>query len=106
MASAMEADIERVQWETVDKNAKQALRDIRELIDYLENMKKELCLATTKLSSDESIKYTGPATEVAITGIVHAVNYLALCRARIQETDLVLTNRPLTTKTQEAKTLS
>ena len=102
----MEADIDRAQWETIDKNAKQALRDIREFIEYLENMKKELVLATTRLSSDESIKYTGPATEVAMAGIVHAVNYLAVCRARIQETDLVLTTRFLTRpKTQEATTI-
>jgi hypothetical protein len=89
----MQVDVERSQWETADSNARKALRAIREFIDYLENMKRELCLESARLSSDETIKFIGPGTEVAVTGIVHAINYLAVCRTRIQETDLVLTTR-------------
>jgi hypothetical protein len=89
----MQADIEWSQWKTADSNARKALRAIREFIDYLENMKRELCLESTRLSSDETIKFIGPGTEVAVTGIVHALDYLAVCRSRIQETDLVLTTR-------------
>ncbi len=89
----MQVETERSQWETADSNARKALRAIREFIDYLETMKRELCLESTRLSNDETVKFIGPGTEVAVTGIVHALNYLAVCRSRIQEMDLVLTTR-------------
>ncbi len=92
-APKMEVDFERPYWESVDGKVREALQTIRAFIDYLDRMKKELCLESARLSSEEAIKFIGPATEVALTGIEHAVNYLALCRTQIQERDLVLTTR-------------
>lgn len=92
-AATMEADIERSIWEKADGDVRNALRAIREFIDYLENMKRELCLQSARISSDETVKFIGPGTEVALTGIVHAMDYLAVCRSHIQVKDLVLTTR-------------
>lgn len=92
----LEVDFERSYWEGNDRKAKQALRDIREFVDYLEAVKRELCLASARISSDEAIEYIGPSAKVALTGLVHAINYLATCRTMIQEKDLVLTTRALT----------
>lgn len=89
------AKLERVRWEKMDNNAKRALRAIRELIDYLDGVKKELCLESTRLSSEETLEYVGPAAKVAVAGLVHAINFLAVCRTGIQETDLVLAKRSL-----------
>lgn len=89
----MEAEIERAFWEAEDNNTRQALRDIKEFVDYLENLKREVAFASTRLSSDQAIKYIGPSAEVAIAGILHAIDYLSVCRAQVQETDLVLTTR-------------
>lgn len=91
----MEADFERAHWEKADGNTKQALLAIKEFIDYLENAKKELVLASTRLSTEESIHYIGPSAEVALTGIVHAIDYLTVCRNTIQDNDLVVTTRAL-----------
>ncbi len=91
----MEVDIDRAYWEGADSKVREFLRTIREFIDHLEKVKRELCLESTRLSSEETIKFIGPATEVALTGIEHAANYLAVCRARIQERDLVITTRYL-----------
>jgi hypothetical protein len=89
----LEADTERAYWQTADNEARQALHDIKEFVDYLENLKREVALASTRLSSDQAIKYIGPSAEVAIMGILHAIDYLSVCRAQVQETDLVLTTR-------------
>ncbi len=89
----LEVDYERAYWEAADNEAKQALHDVRAFIEYLESVKKGVVLASTRLSSDEAIKYIGPSAEVALTGILHAIDYLSVCRAQIQEKDLVLTTR-------------
>ena len=87
-------DFERVYWEEVDENSKQELLTIRGFIDYLENIKRELCLKSATLSTG-AIGFLGPATEVAVAGLVHAINYLSICRARIKETDVALAKRYL-----------
>jgi hypothetical protein len=89
----LEADTERAYWKAADVEARQALHDIKEFVDYLENLKREVALASTRLSSDQAVKYIGPSAEVAIAGILHAIDYLSVCRAQVQETDLVLTTR-------------
>jgi len=91
----MEADFERSHWEAVDSDTKQALHAIKEFIDYLENAKKELVLASTRLSTEEAVHYIGPSAEVALTGIAHAIDYLSVCRNTIQDNDLVVTTRAL-----------
>ena len=91
----MEGDIERDYWEAADDEAKQVLHEIREFIDYLENVKKEVALASARMSSDEAVKYISQSAEVAVVGLAHAINYLSVCRAQIQEKDLVLTTRSL-----------
>jgi hypothetical protein len=90
---ALEVDVERAYWDAADNVARQVLHDIKTFIDYLESVKKEVALASTRLSSDEALKYIGPSAEVALTGIIHAVDYLSVCRSQIQETDLVATTR-------------
>ena len=91
----MEAGFERAYWKSLDEKARNVLDDIRRFIHYLENVKRELCLASARLSSDEAVEYIGPATEVALAGIGHALDYLAACRCRVQENDLMLTTRAL-----------
>ena len=95
MVTGMEADFEQSYWIAADKNVKQALREIKEFIDYLENAKRELVLASARLSSDGATRFIGPSAEVAVTGIIHAINYLEVCRSRIKDTDLVTTTRSL-----------
>ena len=92
----MEVDVERSYWEDLDVKAKRALQDIREFVDCLETMKRELCLASARISSDETIEYIGPSAEIGVIGLVHAIDYLAACRTLIQEKDLVVTMRALT----------
>jgi hypothetical protein len=89
----LEANLERDYWKTADGEARQALHEIKEFTRYLENLKREVALASTRLSSDQAIKYIGPSAEVAIAGILHAIDYLSVCRAQVQEKDLVLTTR-------------
>ena len=89
----MEADFETSYYERMDENARLSLRAIRDYIDILEKMKREIVLEATRLSNEETIKHIGPSAEVALTGIDHAINYLAVSRTRIQETDLVQTTR-------------
>ena len=91
----MEADFEQAYWKAADENVKHALHEIKEFIDFLENAKRELVLASARLSSDEAMGFIGPGAEVAVTGIVHAINYLEVCRSRIKDTDLVTTTRSL-----------
>jgi hypothetical protein len=91
----LEADFERAHWEKADSSTKQALRSIKEFIDYLENTKKELVLVSTRLSVEEAVHYIGPSAEVALTGIAHAIDYLVVCRSTIQDNDLVVTTRAL-----------
>lgn len=92
----MAADFERVYWEGVDSSSKLALRAIRDLIDYLEVAKRELCLESTRLSSGEAVLFVGPATEVAVAGLVHAINYLSFCRTQINDADVALAKKFLT----------
>lgn len=92
----MVADLERLYWQGVDKSSKQAIRSIRELIDYLEGVKRELCLESTKRLSEDVVEFLGPATEVAVAGLSHAIDYLSICRARINNTDAALAKRFLT----------
>lgn len=92
----MAADFERIYWQGVDKNSKQAIRAIRELIDYLEGAKRELCLESTKLLSEDVVEFLGPATEVAVAGLSHAIDYLSICRTRVNNTDVALAKRFLT----------
>ena len=92
----MAADLERAYWQGVDQNSRLAIRAIREFIDYLEGMKRELCLQSTKLLIEDAIEFLGPATEVAVAGLVHAIDYLSVCRAKISETDVALAKRFLT----------
>lgn len=89
----MAADFERAYWEGVDGRSKLALSAIRDLIDYLEAAKKELCIKSTKLSSGDVVQFVGPATEVAVAGLVHAINFLAFCRTRIKDADVALAKR-------------
>jgi len=70
-----------------------ALQAIRGLIDHFEGMKRELCLESTRLSSDEAAESLGPGAEVALAGTSHATDYLSLCRTRIMENDLTLAGR-------------
>ena len=91
----MEADFERAHWQKADSSTKEALRSIKEFIDYLENTKKEIVLASARLSTEEAVRYVGPSAEVALTGIVHAIDYLTVCRNTIQDNDLVVTTRAL-----------
>ena len=91
----METDFERAHWEKADSNTKEVLRSIREFIDYLENTKKEIVLASTRLSTEEAVHYVGPSADVALTGIIHAIDYLTVCRNTIQDNDLVVTTRAL-----------
>jgi hypothetical protein len=91
----LEADFERAHWEKADSSTKQSLRSIKEFIDYLEITKRELVLASTRLSTEEAVHYIGPGAEVALTGITHAIDYLAVCRNMIQDNDLVVTTRAL-----------
>ena len=92
----MEVDFERAYWNEVDSSSKLTLRAIRDLIDYLEVTKKELCLESMKLSSEDAVKFVGPATEVAVAGLVHAINYLSICRTQINETDVAIAKKVLT----------
>ena len=91
----MEADFERAHWQRADSSTKEALRSIKEFIDYLENTKREILLASARLSTEEAVHYVGPSAEVALTGIVHAIDYLTVCRNTIQDNDLVVTTRAL-----------
>jgi hypothetical protein len=91
----MEADLERIHWQKADSSTREALRSIKEFIDYLESTKKEIVLASTRLSTEEAVHYIGPSAEVALTGIVHAIDYLTVCRNTIQDNDLVVTTRAL-----------
>ena len=95
----MEGGSERAYWVRADRAAKQKLQMIREFVDYLEGVKREVVLASARLSSDETSQIIGPSAEVAVAGIVHAINYLAVCRTSIQENDLVLTTRALASNT-------
>ena len=95
MGIGMEANFERAYWEQADCATKKKLRGIKEFVDYLENVKKEICLASARLSTDESLGVIGPGAEVAVAGIVHAIDYLCVCRGGIQDKDLVLTTRAL-----------
>ena len=92
----MAVNFERAYWEGVDNISKLALHAIRDLIDYLEGVKRELCLESTKLSTDDSVEFLGPATEVALVGLVHAIDYLSICRTRINNADVALAKRFLT----------
>lgn len=89
----MEAEFEKAYWDEQDKNARQILTEIRHFIDYLEVVKREVVIASARLSSDEAVRYIGPSAEVAVAGLVHAIDYLLVCRSHIQETDLVATTR-------------
>lgn len=89
----MATSFERVYWEELDHNSELTIQAIRELISYLEGVKRELCLRSTKLLSDDTVGLLGPATEVAVAGLVHAIDYLSICRARINETDVALAKR-------------
>lgn len=71
------------------------MRTIRRFVDYLEKTKRELCLESTRLSNSETDEFIGPSSEIALAGIIHALNFLAVCRNKLQETDLVLTTRAL-----------
>ena len=90
------ADMEQAYWHGVDQNSRLAIRAIREFIDYLEGVKKELCLQSTKLLIEDAVEFLGPATEVAVAGLAHAIDYLSVCRRSISETDVVLAKRFLT----------
>ena len=91
----MEADFERAHWQKADSSTKEALRSIKEFIDYLENTKKEIVLASARFSTEEAVHYVGPSAEVALTGVAHAIDYLTVCRNTIQDNDLVVTTRAL-----------
>ena len=91
----MEADFERAHWQKADSTTKEALRSIKEFIDYLENTKKEIVLASARLSTEEAVHYVSPSAEVALTGLSHAIDYLTVCRNTIQDNDLVVTTRAL-----------
>lgn len=91
----MEVDFERAYWEGVDNSSKLALRAIRNLIDYLEVAKRELCLESAKLSNGDALKFVGPATEVAVAGLVHAIKFLSICRTSLKEANVTLAKRQL-----------
>lgn len=91
----MEIVDERSQWTEADASVREALRTISRFVDYLEKTKRELCLESTRLSNDDTAEFIGPSAEIALAGIVHALNYLIVCRNKLQETDLVLTTRAL-----------
>lgn len=92
----MEIADERSHWAEADANVREALRTIGRFVDYLEKTKRELCLESTRLSSTHTDEFIGPSSEIALAGIVHALNFLIVCRNKLQETDLVLTTRALT----------
>lgn len=92
----MAVDFEHAYWDEIDKKSKLALHEIRDLIDYLENMKRELCLRSSELSNDETVELLGPATEIAVAGLLHSIDYLSICRTRINETDVTAAKRVLT----------
>lgn len=91
----MEIVRERSQLTDADASIRETLRTIRRFVDYLEKTKRELCLESTRLLSSDTDEFIGPSSEIALAGIVHALNFLVVCRNKLQETDLVITTRAL-----------